>query len=133
MEFVNSINIKDESCESFSDSSSAAIVKQELSRDDAVGSPRSVTINDSSIKGLLGKGKSRVVFNITLNMARAQIILMNEDETKLATLSQDNLVTDIKVFSTLSILIHPLEFLFLLNSPVQVYKPYCFSGVPILF
>ncbi|BFG31191.1 hypothetical protein CerSpe_174650 [Prunus speciosa] len=98
MEFVNSINIKDESCESFSDSSSAAIVKQELSIDDAVGSPRSVTINDSSIKGLLGKGKSRVVFNITLNMARAQIILMNEDETKLATLSQDNLVTDIKVF-----------------------------------
>lgn len=119
MEFVNSINIKDESCESFSDSSSAAIVKQELSRDDAVGSPRPVTINEPSIKGLLGKGKSRVVFNITLNMARAQIILMNEDETKLATLSQDNLVTDIKVFSTLSILIHPLEFLFLLNPPVS--------------
>ncbi|XP_050141691.1 uncharacterized protein LOC126617690 [Malus sylvestris] len=98
MEFVNAITIEDESCESFSDSPSAAIVKHDISRDDAVDDPRSVTISEPSIKGLLGKGKSRVVFNLTLNMARAQIILMNEDESKLAVLSQDNLVTDIKVF-----------------------------------
>ncbi|XP_068305501.1 uncharacterized protein [Pyrus communis] len=98
MEFVNAIKMKDERCESFSDSSSAPIVKQDISRDDAVDGPRSVTINEPSIKGLLGKGKSRVVFNLTLNMARAQIILMNEDESKFAVLSQDNLVTDIKVF-----------------------------------
>ncbi|TQD75366.1 hypothetical protein C1H46_039097 [Malus baccata] len=98
MEFVSAINIKDERCESFSDSSSAPIVKQDISRDDAVDGPQSVTINEPSVKGLLGKGKSRVVFNLTLNMARAQIILMNEDESKLAVLSQDNLVTDIKVF-----------------------------------
>lgn len=60
-----------------------------------------MAINEPSVKGLLGKGKTRVVFNITLNMARAQILLMNEDETKLAVLSQDNLLTDIKVRSCL--------------------------------
>lgn len=100
MEFVNSITIKDESCESFSDSSSTAITNHDT-RDDAVDGPQSMAINEPAVKALLGKGKSRVVFNITLNMARAQILLVNEDETKLAILSQDNLLTDIKVCSAL--------------------------------
>lgn len=63
----------------------------------------STTIQEVVVKGLLGKGKSRVVFNVTLNMARAQILLMNDDETKLASLSQDNLLTDIKVCLSLSL------------------------------
>ncbi|KAM5573225.1 hypothetical protein ABKV19_012985 [Rosa sericea] len=97
MEFANSITIKDESCEAFSDSSSTAAANHDT-RDDAVDGSQSMAVSEPAVKGLLGKGKSRVVFNITLNMARAQILLMNEDETKLAVLSQDNLLTDIKVF-----------------------------------
>ncbi|KAE8055526.1 hypothetical protein FH972_012359 [Carpinus fangiana] len=98
MEFVNAINIEDESCESFSDSSSAAIMKQDVVREDVVDDKYPVTVEEPVIKGLLGKGKSRIMFNLTLHMSRAQILLMNEDETKLSSLSQDNLLMDIKVF-----------------------------------
>lgn len=101
MEFVNAINIEDESCESFSDSSSAALMRNNSSRGNAVDDQLSTTTQEAVIKGLLGKGKSRIVFNVTLNMALAQILLMNDDETKLACLSQDNLLTDIKVCSIL--------------------------------
>jgi vacuolar protein sorting-associated protein 13A/C len=97
MEFVNAINIKDERCESFSDSSSAAIMKQDVSREDVVDDQHSTTIDEPLLKGLLGKGKLRIIFNLTLHMAHAQILLMNEDETKLASLSQDNFLMDIKV------------------------------------
>lgn len=98
MEFVNAINIKDESCESFSDNSSGAVVKHGIPRDDVVNDQLSTTTQEAVVKGLLGKGKSRIVFNVTLNMKRAQILLMNENETKLASLSQDNLLMDIKVY-----------------------------------
>lgn len=95
MEFVNSINTEGDSCESFSDTSSAAI---ENFSGGVVDNQHSMAIEEPAVKSLLGKGKSRVIFNLTLNMAHAQIVLMNEDGTKLATLSQDNLLTDIKVF-----------------------------------
>lgn len=97
MDFVSAINIEDESCEPFSDTSSAAMVKDDMSREDMVDSQQLTTVEEPVVKGLLGKGKSRVIFNLTLNMARAQILLMNENETKLATLSQENLLADIKV------------------------------------
>lgn len=87
MEFVNAINIEDESCESFSDHD-----------EDVVDSQHSTTVDELVVKGLLGKGKSRTIFNLTLKMARAQILLMNENEKRLATLSQDNFLTDIKVY-----------------------------------
>lgn len=96
MEFVNAINIEDDSCESFSDNSLTAV--DNSSKEDVVGDQQLMAIEEPVVKSLLGKGKSRVIFNLTLNMARAQIVLMNENETKLATLSQDNLLTDIKVF-----------------------------------
>lgn len=99
MEFSNAINIKDESCDSSSDGSSAATVKQEVSREDVIDDKYSTAVGDPVIKGLLGKGKSRIMFNLKLRMAHAQIVLMNEDETKLSSLSQDNLLTDIKVWS----------------------------------
>ena len=98
MDFVNAINIEDGSCESFSDNSSGAVVKHDTPRNDVSDDQQSTTTQEAVVKGLLGKGKSRVVFNVTLNMKRAQILLMNEDETKLASLSQDNLLTDIKVY-----------------------------------
>lgn len=94
MEFVNAINIEGESCESFSDNSSAAV--ENFSREGAADE-HLIVIEEPVVKGLLGKGKSRVIFNLRLNMARAQIELMNEDETRLATLSQDNLLSDIMV------------------------------------
>ncbi|KAF9624988.1 hypothetical protein IFM89_016808 [Coptis chinensis] len=97
LEFVNAINIEDESCSTSTDNSSTSMVQL----DEKSGSPDeecSSTIQEPIVKGLLGKGKSRVVFYLRLNMARAQVILMNENGTQLATLSQDNLLTDIKVF-----------------------------------
>ncbi|KAF7828516.1 Vacuolar protein sorting-associated protein 13C [Senna tora] len=96
MEFINSINIEDKSLTPSNESSSTAIVKHDLSRD--VDDFHSTTIEEPAIKGLLGSGKYRTMFNLTLKMAQAQIHLMNENETKLASLSQENLLTDIKVF-----------------------------------
>ncbi|XP_057487524.1 uncharacterized protein LOC130773593 isoform X2 [Actinidia eriantha] len=98
MEFVNAINLDDESCESFSDNSSLAIVQHDLSRDEVVDNRPSTAVEEPTVKGLLGTGKSRIIFYLKLNMARAQIFLMNDNGSKLATLLQDNLLTDIKVF-----------------------------------
>lgn len=117
MEFVDAINSEDETCESFSDNSSIAI-KHDTSRNVAEDQ-LSVSIEESVVKGLLGKGKSRTMFNLTLNMASAQILLMNENEAKLATLSQDNLLTDIKVCWSLYSLFQSgfwIQFLFHLIS-----------------
>lgn len=97
MEFANAVTIEDESCESFSDNSSAVGVKHDISSEDPADNQQSTSVEEPVVKGLLGKGKSRIIFNLKLNMAHAQILLMNENETKLATLSQENLLTDIKV------------------------------------
>ncbi|KAL2348225.1 hypothetical protein Fmac_002225 [Flemingia macrophylla] len=96
MEFINSINIEDENLATSSDRSSTAVMKNDLSRD--VDDPHAATVEEHTVKGLLGKGKSRVMFNLTLKMEQAQILLMKENETKLACLSQESLLTDIKVF-----------------------------------
>lgn len=52
---------------------------------------------DSIVKGLLGRGKDRVVFLLVLHMAHAQIVLNMEDGSQLATLSQEELHTEVKV------------------------------------
>ena len=95
IEFVDAINAKDEACESFSDDSLAPIVQRGVSEEEM--DDNQSMVEEPVVKGLLGKGKSRIIFDLTLNMARAQILLMNENETMFATLSQDNLLTDIKV------------------------------------
>uniref|UniRef100_A0A2C9U4Y6 Integrase catalytic domain-containing protein n=1 Tax=Manihot esculenta TaxID=3983 RepID=A0A2C9U4Y6_MANES len=97
MEFVNAISVEEGNSESGSGNYSALMVEHDDIRG-VVDDQNLSTIEDPVVKGLLGKGKSRIIFNIVLNMARAQIMLMNENETKLASLSQDNLLTDIKVF-----------------------------------
>ncbi|KAK4262505.1 hypothetical protein QN277_028058 [Acacia crassicarpa] len=94
MDFMNSINIDDESLST--KSSKTAIMKQNESRD--VDDLHLTTTEEPAIKGLLGKGKFRTMFNLTLKMDQAQIHLINESQTKLASLSQENLLTDIKVF-----------------------------------
>ncbi|PWA96948.1 pleckstrin (PH) domain superfamily protein [Artemisia annua] len=96
MEFVSAINTEDDNLESFSDDSSAVIVNDSSVEVEAVN--QSSADDESKVRGLLGKGRSRIVFFLTLNMARAQILLMKEDGTKLATMSQDNFLTEIKVF-----------------------------------
>lgn len=96
MEFVNAISVEEGNSESGSGNYSALMVEHDDIRG-VVDDQNLSTIEDPVVKGLLGKGKSRIIFNIVLNMARAQIMLMNENETKLASLSQDNLLTDIKV------------------------------------
>lgn len=58
---------------------------------------------DSVVKGLLGKGKERVVFLLVLDMELAEIVLNKEDGSQLATLSQDNFHTDVKVQLSTSI------------------------------
>ncbi|KMT11750.1 hypothetical protein BVRB_5g105600 [Beta vulgaris subsp. vulgaris] len=97
MDFMSGINVEDSSCESFSDSSPVATQQLEIPIED-VDLQNATVVAESVAKGLLGKGKSRIILYLVLNMARAQIVLVKEDETKLATLSQDNFLTDIKVF-----------------------------------
>ncbi|XP_050223282.1 uncharacterized protein LOC126673249 [Mercurialis annua] len=94
MEFVDSINADDGTSESLGDNNSPAVVNFA----ENVGDGNVATSEDPVVKGLLGKGKSRIIFNLILNMTRAQIFLMNENEMKLASLLQENLLTDIKVF-----------------------------------
>lgn len=102
MEFVDAITVEDDTCESFSNSSSAATARLEISTEEGVHN-QLATNDEPTVKGLLGKGKSRVMFFLALNMAHAQILLMKEDGTRLATLSQDNFLTDIKVWNPLSL------------------------------
>lgn len=96
LEFVSAINVEDEKSETFSDNLPLAMVKHEISEEYVVGQD-STPVEELVVKGLLGKGKSRTIFNLVLKMARAEILLMHENGTKFATLSQDNLLTDIKV------------------------------------
>lgn len=65
---------------------------------DAKGNPKiAPQKKDSVVKGLLGKGKDRVVFLLVLDMELAEIVLNKEDGSPLSTLSQDNFHTDVKV------------------------------------
>lgn len=144
LEFASSITIEEESCESFSDSSSAVGVTRDISSEDPTDNLQSTSIEEPVVKGLLGKGKSRIIFNLTLNMAHAQILLMNENETKFASLSQENLRTDIKVclscFAvlpnlTLVLIFYSFPFLFSITAfflvetqlPVFELDVYCFN------
>jgi len=94
MEFMNSINL-----------TNGPDTDKDKDKDTYHGTVEDGTIEESKsdvgpepdIKGLLAKGKSRIVFHLTSNMAEAQILLMNENGDRLATLSQNNLSTDIKV------------------------------------
>lgn len=95
LKFVAAINISNDSSDTSSDGSSVA--HQESSREDLIDGQNLSSVREPVMEGLLGKGKSRVIFYLTLNMARAEILLMNENGTRLATLSQNNLLTDIKV------------------------------------
>lgn len=100
MDFVSGITVEDSSCESFSDTSSIANQQLEIPIEDT-DPQNSNVVAHPVVKGLLGKGKSRIIFCLVLNMARAEIVLVKEDERKLATLSQDNFLTDIKVHLSL--------------------------------
>ncbi|XP_008465914.2 uncharacterized protein LOC103503494 isoform X1 [Cucumis melo] len=96
IEFANAINLEEESCESFSDHSSSGIIKHDIQMED--DEQFSKNTEDGIVKGLLGKGRSRVVFSLELKMSRAQIFLVKENESNLASLFQDNLLANIKVF-----------------------------------
>ncbi|KAK9094958.1 hypothetical protein Scep_026427 [Stephania cephalantha] len=98
MEFVNAINVDDQSRNSVSNKSTAPVDLNDRNGEDSVDDQFSSPMPEPVIKSLLGKGKSRTIFYLTLSMARAQIFLKNENGTSFATLSQNNLLTDIKVF-----------------------------------
>ncbi|KAJ4957745.1 hypothetical protein NE237_024856 [Protea cynaroides] len=98
MEFVNAIKIEDGTSDALTGKSSSTNIEKNNFRDALMEDEHSTTIQAPIIKGLLGKGKSRVIFDLSLSMALAQISLMIENGSKLATLSQNNLRTDIKVF-----------------------------------
>lgn len=97
MEFVNAINTQEDCLESFNDSPLNIIEQNDISKKAEVDNQTADVVEEPVAKSLLGKGKSRVIFYLMLNMARAQIFLMKENGSKLATLSQDNFLTDIKV------------------------------------
>lgn len=95
LEFFDAINISEEN-----DNADEIIQKTPLDRSSQSVLPNeanTTNFEESKVKGLLGSGKTRIIFHLTLNMAMAQIFLMNEDGTSFATLSQNNLLTDIKV------------------------------------
>lgn len=128
IEFANAINLEEESCESFSDNSSSGIIKHDILVEEDEQIPKNM--EDDIVKGLLGKGRSRVVFNLELKMSRAQIFLVKENESNLASLFQDNLLANIKV------LFHNLNLtsLDILSFKVGMFlKSLFFSeGVPVL-
>ncbi|KAL5230936.1 hypothetical protein ABZP36_029712 [Zizania latifolia] len=95
MEFMNAINLSN-----VPDSDKNKDVRLNSIEDTMVEEPKSNPEPEPVIKRLLAKGKSRVVFHLTSSMAEAQILLMNENGDRLATLSQNNLSTDIKVFTS---------------------------------
>ncbi|XP_042394059.1 uncharacterized protein LOC121984930 isoform X2 [Zingiber officinale] len=99
LEFFNAINISDKNAdaeyESISEQSESLA---STSENTSFHGSNATIYEDSKLKGLLGSGKSRIIFHLTLNMSMAQIFLMSEDGTSLATLLQNNLLTDIKVF-----------------------------------
>ena len=66
---------------------------------------------DSVVKGLMGKGKDRVVFLLVLDMERAEIVLNKEDGSSLSTLSQENFHTDVKVSMALHYRLFGFQYL----------------------
>ena len=92
MEFMNSINLTNGP-----DTDKDKDTYHGTVEDGTIEESKSDAGPEPDIKGLLAKGKSRIVFHLTSNMAEAQILLMNENGDRLATLSQNNLSTDIKV------------------------------------
>ncbi|KAJ7520814.1 hypothetical protein O6H91_19G024000 [Diphasiastrum complanatum] len=52
----------------------------------------------SIVKGLLGKGKSRIVFRLRMALKSARIYLNQEDGSQLAMLAQDKFHMDLKVY-----------------------------------
>lgn len=51
------------------------------------------------VKGLLGRGKSRVVFRLRMDMESARIYLNKEDGSQLAMLAQEKFMMDLRVSS----------------------------------
>ncbi|KAL6008540.1 hypothetical protein ACLOJK_034053 [Asimina triloba] len=96
MEFANAINIENGNDNASEDKPAASNIERETSRTNLMDT-NSAFLQESIVKGLLGKGKSRVMFHLSLNMTRALIVLMNENGSRLATLSQNDLLTDIKL------------------------------------
>lgn len=97
MDFVDAINSSADSSDDLNDMSSTSAAPHSAQNEivnDGLPPPASV---EEPVESLLGKGKSRVVFYLLLNMARAEIFLMKENDSKLATLAQDSFLTDIKV------------------------------------
>uniref|UniRef100_J3N503 PH domain-containing protein n=1 Tax=Oryza brachyantha TaxID=4533 RepID=J3N503_ORYBR len=95
MEFMNAINLAN-----VPDANKNKDTTLNPIEDNIVEEPKSDLEPEPVIKRLLAKGKSRTVFHLTSSMAEAQILLMNEKGDRLATLSQNNLSTDIKVFTS---------------------------------
>lgn len=93
MEFMNAINLAN-----VPDTDKNKNTSLDSIEDHTVEEPKSDVEPEPVIKKLLAKGKNRIVFHLTSSMAEAQILLMNENGDLLATLSQNNLSTDIKVW-----------------------------------
>lgn len=96
LEFVNDINITEvkSGSDRYMDEPSTSVIDASTGNLD---SQPDFSAQEPVVKGLLSRGRTRVIFHLTLNMARAQIFLMDENGSSLATLSQNNLLTDIKV------------------------------------
>ncbi|KAJ8767440.1 hypothetical protein K2173_017484 [Erythroxylum novogranatense] len=77
--------------------------KTEISDDNSL-SIRQRTEDSGHIKGLLGYGKSRVVFYFSMNVDSVTVFLNKEDDSQLAMLVQESFILDLKVHpSSLSV------------------------------
>ncbi|KAL2613699.1 hypothetical protein R1flu_025391 [Riccia fluitans] len=56
------------------------------------------TLERNIVKGLLGRGKSRVIFRLRMDMESARIYLNKEDGSQLAMLAQEKFMMDLKVY-----------------------------------
>jgi hypothetical protein len=89
MELANAINYVEAKSngsvnDTGSENSSGPITRESEAEEES----SSTAVRDPAIMGLLGKGKSsRVIFHLTLNMAKDAISLMTETASSIATLS----------------------------------------------
>jgi vacuolar protein sorting-associated protein 13A/C len=100
MEFMNAINLSN-----VPDADKHKDTRLDSVENNTVEEYQSNLGPEPAINRLLDKGKNKAVFHLTSSMAEAQILLMNENGDRLATLSQNNLSTDIKVMWEIQIFV----------------------------
>lgn len=81
------------------------------SDESSVTKQKTEELGQTHVKGLLGHGKNRVVFVLTMNVDSVTVFLNKEDGSQLAMFVQESFLLDIKVGP-----LHDMKFIFLFIS-----------------